>query len=200
MTIVNMFDAAKEGDFEAFQRLYNSNVNEVNTHTGLNLIQTALVTDKNAEERIKIIEFLLREGADVYYKDEDEQKNALHILLVSFYRGDVIFLERAVKLLIDAGAEVNATDRYGAIPLKYAITICKMKTEELESVYTCLVEAGSDYTLKDGFDKSCLDYAKEYAWRNGFVEIAEACKRGKGNLQGILYQKLRKMVVSSYLR
>lgn len=191
MTIVNMFDAAKEGDFEAFQRLYNGNVNEVNTHTGLNLIQTALVTDKNAEERIKVIEFLLREGADANYKDKDEQKNALHILLVSFYRGDVIFLERAVKLLIDAGVEVNATDRYGAIPLKYAITICKMKTEELESVYTCLVEAGSDYTLKDGFDKSCLDYAKEYAWRNGFVEIAEACKNNTDSKNRKVVKKLR---------
>ena len=38
-------------------------------------------------------------------------------------------------------------------------------------------EQGSDYTSKDVFDKSCLDYMKEYSWRNGVLEIVEEVER-----------------------
>ena len=36
-----------------------------------------------------------------------------------------------------------------------------------------LIHSGSDYKKKDTFQKSCLDYAQEYSWRNGFIEIVE---------------------------
>ena len=60
-----------------------------------------------------------------------------------------------------------------AIPLKYAITIVKLHTEEIKKVYRYMIKAGSDYNLKDAFGKSCIDYAKELTWRNGFIKIAE---------------------------
>ncbi|MGA3439575.1 ankyrin repeat domain-containing protein, partial [Lactiplantibacillus plantarum] len=33
--------------------------------------------------------------------------------------------------------------------------------------------------LKDGFGKSCLDYAKEYSWRNDFLDIVKEYENSK---------------------
>jgi len=76
-------------------------------------------------------------------------------------------------MLVDAGIEINALDKYKSIPLKYAVTIGKLHAEELEDVYKCMIRAGSDYNLKDAFGKSCIDYARELTWRNGFIRIVE---------------------------
>ena len=176
MKIVNMFDAAIEGNFEEFQRLYNGNINEINEFSKFNLLQTALADNHNESERIKIINFLIKSGIDVNYKDSKYKRNALHVLFFEFLRGDVVYLLEVVKILIDAGVDINAVDKYNAIPLKYAITICKLRTEELKDIYISLIKAGARYDLKDVFDKSCIDYAKELTWRSEFVEIVEESK------------------------
>ncbi|PEK83995.1 hypothetical protein CN600_30925, partial [Bacillus mycoides] len=33
----------------------------------------------------------------------------------------------------------------------------------------------SNYNLKDQSGKSCVDYAKEYSWRNDLLTIIEEC-------------------------
>ena len=95
----------------------------------------------------------------------------LHIAFFGFLRGDIEYLKKLTELLITAGADVNAADKFNAIPLKYAITISKHPTEDMKDIYAMLIRAGSDYTRKDTFQKSCLDYAQEYSWRNGFLDI-----------------------------
>ena len=47
--------------------------------------------------------------------------------------------------------------------------------EEMKEIYVMLIQAGSDYKKKDTFQKSCLDYAQEYSWRNGFIDIVREC-------------------------
>lgn len=173
MRIVNIFDAAKEGNFEALQKFYNGNINQINEFTGLNLLQSTLISSNNIDERLKIVDFLLNKGIDVNYSDKKYQRNALHILFFNFLRGDVEYLTNVVGKLINAEINVNALDKYNATPLKYAITICKLKTEELRTVYIGMIRAGADYNLKDIFGKSCIDYAKELAWRTEFIEIVE---------------------------
>ena len=173
MKIVNVFDAVMEGNFEEFKKLYKGNVNEINEFSKFNLLQTALVESNNEKERIKIIDFLIKNGIDVNYKDCKYQRNALHVVFFNFLRGDIDYLESVVKLLVDAGVDINAVDKYAAIPLKYAITICKLNTEALKDIYSDMIKAGADYNLKDSFGKSCIDYAKEFSWRNDFIKIVE---------------------------
>ena len=92
-------------------------------------------------------------------------------------KGDLEYLKKQTELLISAGVDVNAVDKFDAIPLKYAITISKHTTEEMKEIYEMLIRSGSDYKKKDTFQKSCLDYAQEYSWRNGFVEIVKEIER-----------------------
>ena len=47
----------------------------------------------------------------------------------------------------------------------------------MKEIYAMLIRAGSDYKKKDTFQKSCFDYAQEYSWRNGFVEIVKEIER-----------------------
>ncbi|WP_235712215.1 ankyrin repeat domain-containing protein [Bacillus mycoides] len=78
------------------------------------------------------------------------------------------------RLLIDE-ININALDKYNAIPLKYAITINKLSTEDNKDMYKLLIKNGSNYNLKDQSGKSCGDYAKEYSWRNDLLTIIEEC-------------------------
>lgn len=171
MILANVFDATREGNWEAFQKFYNGSVNQLNPHTGYNLLQLAVTSTQNPEERLQIIRFLLEHGIDLAYKEPAQQRNVLHIAFFGFLRGDIEYLKKLTELLITAGADVNAADKFNAIPLKYAITISKHPTEDMKDIYAMLIRAGSDYTRKDTFQKSCLDYAQEYSWRNGFLDI-----------------------------
>ena len=61
----------------------------------------------------------------------------------------------------------------GAIPLKYAITIIKLQTNDIIETYKYLIEQGANYKAADKFGKSCIDYVKEFSWRNGILGIME---------------------------
>lgn len=174
MRIVDVFDAVREGDFQEFQKLYTGDINVLNEYSSkFNLLQSVLISNNNEAERLKIIAFLLKNNIDINYKDKKYNRNALHWLFFNFPRGNAEYLLRVVTMLVDAGIEINMLDKYKAIPLKYAITIVKLPTEEIEKVYRCMIKAGSDYNLKDAFGKSCIDYARELTWRNEFIKIVE---------------------------
>lgn len=173
MRIVNVFDAVQEGNFKEFKRLYTDDVNVIDRYSSFNLPQSVLISTNNEAERLKIIDFLLEHNIDISYQDKKYHRNALHCIFFNFLEGNAEYLLKAVTMLVDAGIEINALDKFKAIPLKYAITIVKLHTEEIKKVYRYMIKAGSDYNLKDAFGKSCIDYAKELTWRNGFIKIAE---------------------------
>ena len=177
MILVDIFDAAREGDWDAFQKFFNGNINQINQHSNYNLLQLVVTSTENPEDRLAILRFLLENGIDLDYRDKKFQRNALHIAFFGFRKGDLEYLKNQTELLISAGVDVNAVDKFDAIPLKYAITISKHTTEEMKEIYEMLIRSGSDYKKKDTFQKSCLDYAQEYSWRNGFVEIVKEIER-----------------------
>ena len=80
---------------------------------------------------------------------------------------------KVTQLLVEAGVDINEKDKYGAIPLKYAITVVKLPTETAMPVYKYLIDHGSNIYEKDSFGKACNDYAKEYSWRNGLISLME---------------------------
>ena len=173
MKIINVFDAAIEGNFAEFQKLYTGDINIINEYTKLNLLCTTLCYTKNENDRIKIVDFLIKNKININFMEKKYKRNALHEVFINFYHGDSKYLYNVVKMLIDSGININATDKYNAIPLKYAITVCKLKTDELKDVYRLMLATGADYNLKDEFEKSCLVYAQELNWRNDFISIVE---------------------------
>ncbi len=174
MRIIDVFDAALEGNYKEFRRLYTGDINVLNElSSDFNLLQSVVTSTNHEAERLKIIAFLIKNKIDINYKDPKYHRNALHWLFFEFLEGDAEYLLKAVTMLVDAGIEINALDKYKSIPLKYAVTIGKLDAEELEDVYKCMIRAGSDYKLKDAFGKSCIDYAEELTWRKGFIKIAE---------------------------
>ncbi|MBE5981448.1 MAG: ankyrin repeat domain-containing protein [Paenibacillaceae bacterium] len=173
MKIVNIFDAVKEGSWEEFKKLFNDEINQINEFTSFNLLETLLLKNDNTQERLKIIEFLIKNGIDIHHKEKKYQRNALHVLFFNFLRGDVKYLLEVTKILVSAGINVNEVDIYNAIPLKYSLTISKLKTEEMLPVYKYLLNVGSDYKIKDSFEKSCIDYAQELTWRTEFINLTK---------------------------
>ena len=171
MRILNIFDAARDGTFDEFMSFYNGDANAIDKELGLNLLQFAVCNNYNPDDKIRIIKFLLDEGADVNFLDLKSKRNALHLFYFCALETTPEYLMTITKLLIEGGVNLNATDRYDAIPLKYAITIVKLSTEDIIEVYEYLLQQGSDCKHKDKFGKSCVDYAKEYSWRNGLLEI-----------------------------
>lgn len=171
MVITDMFDAAREGNFEAFVKYFTGDVNSINQFSDFNCLQLAVTRNFNVADRLNIMRFLIEKGIDLNYKDKKVKRNALHVLYFHFLKGDLNFLQEATKLLIQAGVDVNAFDKFNAIPLKYAITISKLSTDKMIGIYDMLIRAGSDYSATDTFGKSCIDYAREYSWRRGFLDL-----------------------------
>ena len=179
MTITNVFDAIRDGTYEEFQKYYNGDIDAVHERLGLNLLQFALVNGNGIEEKKKIIKFLLQEGIDINFEDLKSKRNALHIFYSSVLRPEPKYLLEITKTLVEHGINLNATDRYGAIPLKYAITIIKLETKDIVETYEYLIQHGTDFRIKDKFGKSCIDYAKEYSWRNEVLGIMEDADEDK---------------------
>lgn len=179
MKIVNVFDAVKDGSYDEFIALYNGEINQINDYTKLNLLLTAVVNDHNMDEKKKIIKFLIANGIDINFKDEKSKRNALHTLYFNVMRGNASYIYDITTILIENGIDINAIDKYESIPLKYAITVNKLKTEDMKDVYMYLLKNGSDYGHKDCFQKSCIDYAEEYSWRNDFNAIVKEYENAK---------------------
>ncbi|MFJ3388379.1 ankyrin repeat domain-containing protein [Lysinibacillus sp. NPDC086135] len=179
MTITNIFDAVKDGTFNDFLKLYDGDINQIDKYTQLNLLETAVVNDENPDEKIKIIDYLLMHEIDINFKDSKDKRNALHLVFFCVTRGKKDYLMNITKKLVEAGIDINATDKYNSIPLKYAITVNKLTTEDMSKIYRYLLEKGSKYEQKDSFNKSCIDYANEYSWRKGFMDIVKELKNGK---------------------
>ena len=175
MRILNVFDAVREGDFEDFKKIYDGDINQIDSDLDINLLCMALTNNKNSSEKLKIIKFLLEEGIDINYTTAKDKRNALHMFYFCVLRPTIEYELEITRLLIDNKININALDKYNAIPLKYAITINKLPTEDNKDMYKLLIKKGSNYNLKDQFGKSWVDYAKEYSWRNDLLTIIEEC-------------------------
>ena len=178
MKILNEFDAVRYGTFLEFKSFYSGDVNAMNKYVNLNLLSLSMVNDKNEEEKLKIINFLISEGIDINFQDSKFRRNALHWFYFSNFRPSVKYMLEVTKLLVENGLNINAVDKYGAIPFRYAITTNKLPTVELKPVYEYLLKNGSDFNVEDIFGKTCIDYIKEFTWRNDALGIIEEFKNG----------------------
>ncbi|XP_047410035.1 ankyrin repeat domain-containing protein 22 [Sciurus carolinensis] len=124
---------------------------------------------------VKIVSFLLRRNANVNLRNKKE-RTCLHYAVkkrFTFFDYLLIILlmpvlligyflmvsktkqnEVLVRMLLDAGVQINARDCYGCTALHYA---CKMKNQTLIPL---LLEARADPMIKDKNGESSLDIAQ----------------------------------------
>ena len=176
---MDIFDIVQDGTYNEFIESYNGDIIQIDKYTNLNLLCTAMLNDDLPEEKLKIIKYLLSEKVEINFLSQKENRNALHYFFQANWRPQIAYAYEVVKLLIEAGIDVNAVDKFGSIPMTYSVTLLKLPTNELEPLYKLLLEAGSDYKLKNKFGKSCLDYAEEYSWRSSLLDIIKEYEDGR---------------------
>ena len=176
---MDIFDIVQDGTYNEFIESYNGDITQIDKYTKLNLLCTAMLNNNLPEEKLKIIKYLLSEKVEVNFLSKKENRNALHYFFQANWWPKIEYAYEVAKLLIDAGIDVNAVDKFGSIPMTYSVTLLKLATEELEPLYMLLLEAGSDYKLKNKSGKSCLDYAKEYFWRSSLLDIIKEYEDGR---------------------
>nr|XP_033796121.1 ankyrin repeat domain-containing protein 22 [Geotrypetes seraphini]XP_033796122.1 ankyrin repeat domain-containing protein 22 [Geotrypetes seraphini]XP_033796123.1 ankyrin repeat domain-containing protein 22 [Geotrypetes seraphini] len=137
---------------------------------------------------IRIIHYLLDRKADVNIRNKKE-RTCLHyavrrrftfldylliiILMPVMLIGYLIMIskskqnEKIIRMLLQAGTDVNATDYYGNTALHYA---CKMKNQGIISI---LLEAHADPSIKNMDGETAVDIAR----RLKFIKILQSLKK-----------------------
>lgn len=180
MKINDLEDVLLEGDFNQFLLFFKEDeVNEIKNSSMLNSLQLVLIKKGNYEDRLKIVKYLIKSGIDVNYIDNKEKKNALHYLFSNNTQATIPFYLEVVKELTNSNININQKDKYGAIPLTYAIANVKLSSIEMKPIYMLLMKKGSNYRTKDKYENSCLDYALRFSWRTEFLEFVEEYENGK---------------------
>lgn len=144
-------------------------------HQERDLILHALSNSKT-RDRYKIVEFLLKKGAQTNVLDEDH-RNGLHYILARACQIDPVDLPETIelcKVFIDGGASVNQVDSSnGQTPLHILIRVNFMKfsDEELEPLNQLfLSQKNILMKQKNRAGYSPLDLAKKLPGRNALKE------------------------------
>lgn len=174
MTKFDIETAIRSGDYEGVQQHFRGFINEEFTNDGLNLLELLFCDSSNESSRLRIAQLLIDEGININHQTRDKS-SALHFLLGSAkanWTADPEYLLSGVKLLIQAGADVNLRDVHGGTPLSYAIAVLKSKTEELIPIYKELLEAGAFVDDRSG-TPSCIEMTKMFPWRADLLTLLE---------------------------
>lgn len=165
--------AAYQNDFGQVWRWVREDSKYINIQDGFNGDTPLICACRRGN--LKIISFLLRRNADVNLKNQKE-RTCLHYAVkkrFTFFDYLLIILlmpvlligyflmvsktkqnETLVRMLLDAGVDVNAADCYGCTALYYA---CEMKNQTLIPL---LLEAQADPMIRNKNGESSLDIAR----------------------------------------
>ncbi|XP_073541625.1 ankyrin repeat domain-containing protein 22 [Phyllobates terribilis] len=171
--------AAYENDLDEVQHLVEEDPDVVNVKDGFGGDTPLICACRKSN--IKVVNYLLHMKADINLTN-NKGRTCLHtavrkrftfldyllivILMPVMLIGYVIMVsktkqnERLIRLLLNAGANVNATDSGGNTALHYA---CKMKSQ---SIVPILLEAKADPHIKNEAGETCVDIAERLRFKN----------------------------------
>ena len=78
MKITDAYDAALEGNYDEFLKRFDGDVTQVEPSTHFNLLMAAAAQESSAEDRLKIMKYLLDHGIDVNFTDK--KQSAMHCI------------------------------------------------------------------------------------------------------------------------
>ncbi|XP_052655912.1 ankyrin repeat domain-containing protein 22 isoform X1 [Harpia harpyja] len=171
--------AAFNNDFNEVQLLLERNSNYLNIQDSFGGDTPLICACKQGNNRI--VSYLLNRNADVNLRNKKD-RTCLHyavrkrftfldyvliiILMPVMLLGYLLMVsktkqnENLIKMLLRAGADVNATDFSGSTALHYA---CKMKNQ---AVIPLLLEAHADTSVKNQDGETPLDIARRLQFHN----------------------------------
>ncbi|XP_012872586.1 PREDICTED: ankyrin repeat domain-containing protein 22 [Dipodomys ordii] len=166
--------AAYQNDLGQVWQWVKTDNNYINIQDGFNGDTPLICACRRGH--VRIVSFLLKRNANVNLKNQKE-RTCLHyavkkrftffdyllivllmpVLLIGYFLmvSKTKQNEYLVRMLLDAGVEVNATDCYGCTALHYA---CKMKNQALIPL---LLQAHADPMIKNKEGESSLDIVKK---------------------------------------
>ncbi|MFT3784946.1 MAG: ankyrin repeat domain-containing protein [Tepidisphaeraceae bacterium] len=153
------------GQMSNLQRDVNSSNVNMTSWDGWTLLDGAAASPWDQGEQA--LRYLISKGGNVNSKTTTDGFTPLHILAMNQmnrWRTTSIDGQTSGKAnaLIDAGANVNAVDKYGRTPLMYAAMYVKLRgVNEDSSLVSTLLARGANKNLKDIYGKSAYDYALE---------------------------------------
>lgn len=156
-----LFKAIRSNDIVKVRQLLQNEDRLINPKKGYPPIFEAI-----RYSRIEILKLLISKGADVNLKGDRLQYSSIFI---PSEKGDT----DTIRILFDAGADLNLTNRLGETPLIYASKAGKREAVKL------LIKLGADVNKKDNSYKSAVDYAI----KNNFYDIAKFMLINGANLK-----------------
>lgn len=139
--ILKFSDAVVFGDFDIVKSMVEENAEIINSQDkyGYTALHNVM-----SEEEFEIVEYLIKNGADVNIQNEDGV-TPLHL---------AAYTENA-NILLDNGAEINQQDNRGNTPLHAAV----IAGEEHREMIKFLIDNGADASIINQEGKTPLDFA-----------------------------------------
>lgn len=129
--------------------------------------------------KLERVSFLLRNGATVDKPRSPKGRTPL-MVACAYYSGKTI-----CGMLIDRGADVNATAQDGSTPLMLAAQSAKLDVVEL------LLKKGANPNAKDASGKTALDYAKSATELEYIKNSVKDCRIDKDDTIGLLTRSMK---------
>lgn len=139
----NVFDACRSGNLADLEKLYKEDPSVISKKNEAGYPPIILAAYHGRE---KVVKFLLDKNVNI-----NEASDYGTPLMAAVVKGS----ETIVKLLLDKKANTDITDINGFTALHYATQFKRVE------IIALLIQAGADYKLKDGKNKSSYDYALE---------------------------------------
>lgn len=146
---LDIFEASATGTQDRVEQLLQGDPDAVNSYSadGWTPLHLAVFFG-----RVNIVHFLLGRGAALNAVSRtDERVTPLHSALANPHNAPL------AQVLIDAGADISATQLHGHTPLHYAAA------NGLETIVRRLLERGADRSVRDKTGKTASDLAREKA-------------------------------------
>lgn len=165
---MNIFLTANMKTFEDFVALYSEG-DEARANRGRSLFSYALGNSK-AEERYKIVDFLLERNPSFAHKSGDGA-SLLHILLGAV-KHDPARDAAIAQVLVDHGETFNCLDNRKRLPLQYLLPLHRYSDEDLAPIYDVVFaspDPGFDIELTGSHD-TMYDVARRWPHRQALAD------------------------------
>lgn len=173
MGSVDQFDSAKYDSYDDFLVAYGGDPNAVPVVPSVNLLGMAVSRGAQDErERRRIVERLLADGGDPNFATRNGEDAYMLCLKQGAHNWTAEGLAWLTGRLLAAGLDVGRRDAWGNDAPMLSVCNAKKTSEELAPVWRALLAAGADPTVPGPQGKTSLDWAREFGWRHGFLDVA----------------------------